>query len=160
VTLDGEVINDPTHNWAPQHGSWNNGAMDQWVATHLKADGPEKGPVVMGYYTREDTPTHHALADAFTICDHYFSSVMGPTNPNRLFWMTGGIDPDGGRRGTSPQHVARPAGRHLLLANLPGTARRSGGQLEDLPVRGNFRPGDAARRGRRGNPEGPGHPDR
>jgi phospholipase C len=95
ATLDGEVINDPTHNWGPQHRSWNNGAMDQWVATHLKADGPENGPVVMGYYTREDTPAHHALADAFTICDHYFSSVIGPTSPNRLFWMTGGIDPGG-----------------------------------------------------------------
>jgi phospholipase C len=41
ATLDGEVINDPTHNWGPQHRSWNNGAMDQWVATHLKTDGPE-----------------------------------------------------------------------------------------------------------------------
>ncbi|HEY6492487.1 MAG TPA: alkaline phosphatase family protein [Trebonia sp.] len=95
ATLDGEVINDPIHDWGPQHRSWNNGAMDQWVTTHLKTDGQENGPVVMGYYTREDTPVHHALADAFTICDHYFSSVMGPTNPNRLFWMTGSMDPDG-----------------------------------------------------------------
>jgi phospholipase C len=95
ATLDGEVINDPTHDWGPQHQSWNNGAMDQWVTTHLKADGAANGPVVMGYYTREDTPVHHALADAFTLCDHYFCSVMGPTNPNRLFWMTGTIDPDG-----------------------------------------------------------------
>ncbi|HWG02349.1 MAG TPA: alkaline phosphatase family protein [Trebonia sp.] len=95
ATLDGEVINDPTHDWGPQHHAWNNGAMDEWVTTHLEADGPENGPVVMGYYTREDTPVHHGLADAFTICDHYFCSVMGPTNPNRLFWMTGTIDPDG-----------------------------------------------------------------
>jgi phospholipase C len=99
ATLDGEVINDPTHDWGPQHQSWNNGAMDQWVTTHIKADGPENGPVVMGYYAREDTPVHHTLADAFTICDHYFCSVMGPTNPNRLFWMTGTIDPEGAAGG-------------------------------------------------------------
>ena len=35
------------------------------------------------------------MADAFTICDHYFCSVLGPTDPNRLFWLTGTIDPDG-----------------------------------------------------------------
>ncbi len=95
ATLDGEVINDPTHDWGPQHQAWHGGAMDQWVAAHLAADGPANGPVVMGYYTRADIPMHRALADAFTICDHYFCSVLGPTDPNRLYWMTGTIDPDG-----------------------------------------------------------------
>ena len=27
-TEDGETTNDITHNWGPQHQSWNNGAMD------------------------------------------------------------------------------------------------------------------------------------
>ena len=35
------------------------------------------------------------LAQAFTVCDQYFCSVLGPTAPNRLSWMTGTIDPDG-----------------------------------------------------------------
>jgi phospholipase C len=69
--------------------------MDRWISAHLEADGPDNAPVVMGYYTRADIPVHHALADAFTICDHYFSSVIGPTVPNRLFWMTGTVDPEG-----------------------------------------------------------------
>jgi phospholipase C len=38
---------------------------------------------------------HYALADAFTVCDHYFCSVLGPTDPNRLYWISGTIDPDG-----------------------------------------------------------------
>ena len=95
TTLQGVAINDPTHNWGPQHRSWNGGRMDRWVAEHLRQDGPENGPVVMGYYTRADIPVHYALADAFTICDHYFCSVMGPTDPNRLFWISGTNDPDG-----------------------------------------------------------------
>jgi phospholipase C len=95
ATLAGEVINDPSHDWATQHRAWNGGAMDQWVTTHLATDGPANGPVVMGYYTRADIPVHRALADAFTLCDHYFCSVMGPTDPNRLYWMTGTIDPAG-----------------------------------------------------------------
>ena len=38
---------------------------------------------------------HWALADAFTVCDHYFCSVLGPTDPNRLYWISGTIDPEG-----------------------------------------------------------------
>jgi phospholipase C len=49
----------------------------------------------MGYYERGDIPFHFALADAFTICDAYHCSVLGPTWPNRLYWMTGMIDPTG-----------------------------------------------------------------
>jgi phospholipase C len=95
ATLDGDAINDPTHDWGPQHRSWNGGAMDQWVNAHIAADGPANGPATMGYYTRADIPVHYALADAFTICDHYHCSVMGPTDPNRLYWISGTIDPEG-----------------------------------------------------------------
>jgi phospholipase C len=94
-TLDGDAINDPTHDWGPQHQVFNNGAMDQWVTVHLSHEGTQNGPATMGYYTKADIPVHRALADAFTICDHYFCSVLGPTDPNRLYWISGTIDPDG-----------------------------------------------------------------
>jgi phospholipase C len=95
ATLDGECINDPTHDWGPQHQAWNGGAMDQWVKVHLAHEGVGNGPATMGYYQRADIPVHYALADAFTVCDHYFCSVLGPTDPNRLYWISGTIDPDG-----------------------------------------------------------------
>jgi phospholipase C len=94
VTKTGECTNDITHNWGPQHQAWNSGAMDAWVTTHVAAD-PVNGPLTMGYYTRQDLPFYHALADAFTICDRYFCSVIGPTDPNRLYSMTGTLDPAG-----------------------------------------------------------------
>jgi phospholipase C len=72
--------------------------MDRWLPAHRKADGVN-GPYVMGYYTREDIPFQFALAETFTVCDHYFCSVFGPTWPNRLYWMTGTIDPGGTRGG-------------------------------------------------------------
>jgi phospholipase C len=53
----------------------------------------------MGYYTRNDIPFQFALAETFTICDNYFCSVMGPTWPNRLYWMTANIDPGGTKGG-------------------------------------------------------------
>ena len=84
---------DITHSWVPQHHSWNNGGMDEFVRTHLAVDGMQAGVETMGYYERADIPFYHALANAFTLCDHYHCSVLGPTDPNRLYSMTGTIDP-------------------------------------------------------------------
>jgi phospholipase C len=96
---DGQTTNDITHSWGPQHQSWNNGRMDQFMAAHLAADGTENGPVTMGYFTRSDLAFYYALADAFTICDNYHCSVLGPTDPNRLMGMSATIDPDGAHGG-------------------------------------------------------------
>jgi phospholipase C len=97
----GECVNDISHEWAALHECWNGGAMDAFVSTHLQTNGLRDGPNTMGYYTREDLPFFHALADAFTICDHYHCSVIGPTDPNRLYTMTATIDPEGKNGGPS-----------------------------------------------------------
>ncbi|MFE9122656.1 alkaline phosphatase family protein [Streptomyces sp. NPDC007172] len=93
-----QAIPSTSHAWSVQHQAWNGGRMDQWLPAHRKADGAN-GPYVMGYYTREDIPFQFALAETFTICDNYYSSVFGPTWPNRLYWMTGSIDPGGTKGG-------------------------------------------------------------
>ena len=93
-TGNGACTHDITHDWVPQHQSWDNGAMDQFVSAHLPIDG-SFAPLTMGYYTRADIPYYYAVADAFTICDNYFCSVMGPTDPNRLYSMAASIDPEG-----------------------------------------------------------------
>ncbi len=70
--------------------------MDNWLGAHYKYDGnKENVPIVMGYYEEEDIPFHRALASAFTICDRYHCSMLGPTGPNRFYWETGMIDPNG-----------------------------------------------------------------
>jgi phospholipase C len=91
-------VADTSHAWSVQHAAWNHGRMDSWLPAHRAADGNTNGPMTMGYYTRDDLPFHYALADAFTICDGYHCSVMGPTNPNRLYQWSGMIDP-GARHG-------------------------------------------------------------
>ena len=85
---------DITHDWVPQHQSWDNGAMDGFVSSRLSIDSND-AVLTMGYYTRADIPYYYAVADAFTICDNYFCSVIGPTDPNRLYTMAASIDPDG-----------------------------------------------------------------
>jgi len=49
----------------------------------------------MGHFTRSELAFYYALADAFTICDNYFCSVLGPTDPNRLMAISASIDPAG-----------------------------------------------------------------
>ncbi len=72
---------DPPHSWDPVHTQWNNGAMDGFVAAHAGASQAD----VMGYHVRADVPVSWGMADAFTSCDRWFSSVLGPTWPNRLY---------------------------------------------------------------------------
>ncbi|GIH14372.1 alkaline phosphatase family protein [Rugosimonospora africana] len=95
-----QAIPSTSHEWAVQHAAWNGGKMDNWVPAHMAADG-DNGPYIMGYLTREDIPFQYALADAFTICDAYHCSVLGPTGPNRHMWMAGTIDPNGVAGGPS-----------------------------------------------------------
>jgi phospholipase C len=109
----GECTHDLTHSWLPQHLSRNDGTMDAFVRTHTSTqfEGPGYGLLTMGYHTRADLPFHYALADAFTLCDGYHCSIMGPTHPNRLMAMSGTIDPDGAHGGpvliTNPSSDAR-----------------------------------------------------
>jgi phospholipase C len=85
---------DIAHDWVAMHQSWNGGAMDGFVSSRLSVDG-SNAVLSMGYYARPDLPFYYAVADAFTLCDNYFCSVMGPTDPNRLYTMAASIDPDG-----------------------------------------------------------------
>jgi phospholipase C len=94
-TENGYDTNDIDHSWGGQHASWNNGAMDSFMTSHLNTDGDANGPVTMGYFTRSELSFYYALADAFTICDGYHCSVLGPTDPNRLYGMSAWIDPAG-----------------------------------------------------------------
>ena len=53
--------------------------MDAWVRVHTSStyEGAH-GAMTMGYYIREDLPFYYALADAFTLCDAYHCSILGP----------------------------------------------------------------------------------
>src|SRR6185437_11072011 len=82
-----QLLQDLDHSWDSQHGAISAGRMDAWPLN--------KTDMTMGYFLREDIPFHYALADAFTICDHYFCSIAGPTCPNRTMLWTGSIDPEG-----------------------------------------------------------------
>lgn len=80
-------LEDTPHDWDTTHEAWNGGKYDQWV--------PQKGTTSMTHLKRSDIPFHYALADAFTICDAYHCSLLGPTDPNRYHMWTGWVGNDG-----------------------------------------------------------------
>jgi phospholipase C len=85
-------IEDLDHSWDGTHQMFNGGNWDQWL--------PSKTTTCMAHMKREDLPFHYALADAFTVCDAYFCSMLGPTDPNRYYMWTGWDGNDG--RGGGP----------------------------------------------------------
>ncbi|HEY5289945.1 MAG TPA: phospholipase C, phosphocholine-specific [Caulobacteraceae bacterium] len=90
TTTSAECMASLDHSWKAQHSLWRN--HDAWI--------PVKGPLTMGYFTREDLPFYYALADAFTVCDGYHASMFGPTNPNRLFLFSGASGLSTGHHGS------------------------------------------------------------
>jgi phospholipase C len=106
---DGATTNDISHEWDTQHNAWDAGKMDAWVRAHLAADGTQNFVTTMGYFTRSDLSFYYALADAFTICDGYHCSVLGPTDPNRAMAFSASIDPAG--TGGGPVLVTQTTGR-------------------------------------------------
>ena len=83
-------IEDLDHSWDGTHQMFNGGSWDQWIAS--------KGTTSMAHMQRSDLPFHYALADAFTVCDGYHCSMLGPTDTNRYYMWTGwdGNDGNGG----------------------------------------------------------------
>ena len=99
------------------------GKYDQWV--------PNKGAADHDLlHAREHLPFHYALADAFTICDNYHCSFLGPTDPNRYHMWTGWVGNDG--KGGGPV-IDNARSRVRLVRLLPGAPRACGRLLEDLP---------------------------
>ncbi|MFP5079376.1 phosphocholine-specific phospholipase C [Pedobacter sp. JCM 36344] len=78
------------HSWDNQVDARNQGMMDGWLESK-KSGNPdyEKMPLTMGYYDRNDIPFYYALADAFTVCDQNFCSVLTGTSANRVMYWSG-----------------------------------------------------------------------
>lgn len=105
---------DLAHDWPGSHQEVNDAnPMLTWLASPMNGfvlvndgvtplvpplvpdGGGQHGPdasaetrtddATMGYYDQGDLPFYYALAQTFAIDDRYFSSVIGPTFPNRSY---------------------------------------------------------------------------
>jgi phospholipase C len=94
-------VADLAHSWAQVHQEANfndpNAALlsspgDGFVRINdaIQLDNGIETPTddqTMGFYTQDDLPFYYDLAQKFAIDDRYFSSVLGPTLPNRFYLM-------------------------------------------------------------------------
>jgi phospholipase C len=92
--------NVPSQSWHATHHQWGEGKCDGFV-TSTQVVVPAGGAIDaaecqgagavagMGYWTEEDLPFYYGLARTFPLADHWFSSCLGPTFPNRRFLIAG-----------------------------------------------------------------------
>jgi len=93
---------DPAHefvnvNHQLAHGG--TGFISDYAQAHPNCT-PDEESQIMGYFPVDFLPVLHTLAQNFVVCDRWFSSLPGPTWPNRFFVHSG----------TSKGHVTMPSG--------------------------------------------------
>lgn len=77
---------DPDHSFRGGRIEYNERACDGW----LRAGSNDE--YAIGYYRQEDLPFLGKAAADWTVCDRYFSSIMAPTYPNRIYQHAGVTD--------------------------------------------------------------------
>lgn len=92
--------------WNPQHISYASGAMNGFIKqVFLGSTNDPNYTRPMGYYDERNLMYYYDLATKFATSDRFFGSLLGPTNPNRLYMfaatsfghVTGSITvPEGG----------------------------------------------------------------
>jgi phospholipase C len=103
IRPDDNVPWDPSHHFFRMSAQIDHGKMDRFVALALAGKheffdkGPGKDPVammlaqstpsgaVLGYYTRQDLPQYHRLADEYVLFDHFFQAMTGGSTGNALY---------------------------------------------------------------------------
>jgi phospholipase C len=85
---------DLDHGWVGTHREVNFAApndtrrqqpMDGFVRVNNETE-PASQDQTMGYYNADELPFYYDLAQRFAINDRFFSSMLGPTFPNRAYF--------------------------------------------------------------------------
>ncbi|MCI4346905.1 MAG: hypothetical protein L3K07_09180 [Thermoplasmata archaeon] len=75
---------DLPHDQVSERADENGGLNNLFVA-EAAADGAQVPQDAVGYYTAKQLPDYYAYARAYLLHDEFFTGVLGPTLPNRLF---------------------------------------------------------------------------
>lgn len=80
-------MQDPFHFWQAMAAQYNGGKMDGFLTMN-----PDT--FAIGYYEKDSLPVLAALAENYTLYDHYFSAMLGPTWPNYIYQLCATTDID------------------------------------------------------------------
>jgi phospholipase C len=79
-------FSDPDHSYEGGRVEYDDGRCDGWLIAG------ENDLYAIGYYTQADLAFLGQAAPAWTVCDRYFSAILGPTYPNRFYQHAGVTD--------------------------------------------------------------------
>jgi phospholipase C len=74
---------DPDHGWSGGRWQWNGGRNNRFVTGNETGTGSDE--FAIGYYLKRDVPFLPHAADAYTLYDRWFCSIMASTYPNRHY---------------------------------------------------------------------------
>jgi phospholipase C len=91
-TCVNDVCYDPGHLWADAHLAVDGGKMDGF---DLENNGtvvlPSGSYMVYSQMKQADIPNYWRYAQHFTLADHMYSSLEGPSMPNHLYTVAAGV---------------------------------------------------------------------
>ncbi len=111
---------DPGHSWKDGRAERDHGFL-----------APQSGndAFALGYYKAADLPFSSLLAARFTVCDHSFASLLGPTFPNRMYMHSA---QSGGRKNNDIPTT--PFDWDTIWDRLASAGVSTGYFYSDLPV--------------------------
>ena len=122
------AVVDLDHSWNGTHLAIGGGQMDGFTATNQHPLDPN-GSRAMSYHTSDELGFYYGLYSKFAIGDRYFSSVPGPTFPNRYYLLAGTsfghIYTEIPNILRDPRSLAPPNGTILSSSTGPALAGRS-----------------------------------
>ncbi len=71
---------DIHHNWSAMRAQWDRGALDGF---YINAADNGNGRRALFWFDERDIPFYYWVYSQFSMADRHFSSVLGPTWPNR-----------------------------------------------------------------------------
>jgi phospholipase C len=98
--LVGYTTPDFEHDRGSELVEWDNGKNDLFVAQANASGFPDPQDTI-GYYTAQQLAGYYAIADHYGLGDQFFTGVLGPTAPNRVFDISG-FSGDGWYSDSSP----------------------------------------------------------
>jgi phospholipase C len=130
--FQGCEFRDPDHGWDGGRHQYNRGRMDGFFRGNEEGTGSDE--FAIGYYLKQDLGFIPHVADAFTLYDRYFCSIMASTYPNRHYQLAA---QNGGQKGNVLPVVDDPSigfEWETILDRARANGLSIGYYVNDLPV--------------------------
>jgi len=125
---------DPDHGWTGGRHQYNGGKLDGFYTGNK--DGTGSDEFALGYYLKEDLGFIPHAADAFTLYDRYFCSIMASTYPNRHYQLAA---QNGGQKSNEfPPETEQTTGFQweTIIDRAKAKGLTTGYYVSDLPFPG------------------------